>query len=424
MKFIHCADLHIDSPFKGISDVNPELRELLYQSTYQSFNNIVDLAIKEAVDCVVIAGDIYDSANRSVQAQLKFRDALKRLSDAGIASFIIHGNHDPLDSWSATLEWPENAFIFPGDRVETKQVARNGEVIAHISGISFPKRDVYENLALRFHRPEEAGLSLAERNLPHIGLLHANIGHTGHEPYAPCTVNDLVGRGIHYWALGHVHVASKLRESDPVIVYPGCSQSRHPGETGEKGCYLVTLEAGSDPDIRFVPTDIVRYQSDAVNISECASIDDVISSISAKCEDISKSMDGRHAVVRASLTGRTNLDAELRRGNTVNEITEHIREELEGRDPEIWLEKLSLDTAGTYNLESLRQGEDFIADIVAIYDELESGEGPMWEELEKRLEMLFANWQGQRYVEYPSKEEMLELIREARSTTLDEFLES
>ncbi|MFP4642433.1 MAG: exonuclease SbcCD subunit D [Dehalococcoidia bacterium] len=423
MKFIHCADLHIDSPFKGVSDVNPELRELLYQSTYQSFNNIVELAIKEAVDCVLIAGDIYDSANRSVQAQLKFRDGLNRLFDTGIPSFIVHGNHDPLDSWSATLEWPENAFIFPGDRVETKPVTRGGEVIAHISGISFPKRDVYENLALRFQNTEESGPSSAEKNVPHIGLLHANIGSTGHEPYAPCTVNDLVGKGIDYWALGHAHAASKLRESDPAIVYSGCSQSRHPGEVGQKGCYLVTLEPGAEPDIRFVPTDVVRYQFDTVDISDCTSLDDVISSVGTKCEDISGTMDGRHAVVRLSLTGRTNLDPELRKGNTTDEITERIREELEGRDPRIWLEKLILNTAGTYSLQSLRQGDDFVADVVAIYDEIESGEGQLWEELQERMETLFSNWQGQRYLEYPSKEEMLELIREARSATLDEFVE-
>jgi len=109
IKFIHCGDLHIDSPFKGISEIDPVLHDLLYRSTYESFNNIINLAIKEKVDCVLIAGDIYDSADKSLQAQLKFLEGLQRLSDDGIPSFVVHGNHDPLESWSATLEWPPDS---------------------------------------------------------------------------------------------------------------------------------------------------------------------------------------------------------------------------------------------------------------------------------------------------------------------------
>lgn len=415
VRFIHCADLHIDSPFKGISEIQPDLGELLCQSTYQSFSNIVNLAITEKVDCVLISGDIYDSADKSLQAQLKFRNGLDRLCKEGIPTFIVYGNHDPLNSWSATLEWPKSVFVFQGDKAERYPLLKNGEVIAQIYGISFPKRDIYENLALKFAR--------ADRDVPCIGLLHANIGtNTGHEPYCPCTVDDLSTKGMDYWALGHIHTHSILRASNPAIVYSGCSQSRNPREAGEKGCCLVTLEPGIDPDIQFIPTDVVRYESDVIDISGCLNLDEVISSIKGKCEEISTNMGECHAIIRLSLTGRTDLHAELCRGNNIEELSGDVRSYFEGRDPWIWLEKLILNTAGTYDLEALRKGNDFIADIISIYDGLEDTQNESWEGIQETLKVLFSNWQGQKYLEELSKEELLELAREARNLTLDKLI--
>jgi len=415
VRFVHAADLHIDSPFKGISEIHPDLGELLYQSSYQSFNNIVDLAIREKVDCVLISGDIYDSADKSLRAQLKFRDGLNRLSNKEIPTFIVCGNHDPLNGWSATLEWPENVLMFPGDRVECVPLQKKGEVIAQICGISFAKRDIYENLALKFPRVDE--------NVPCIGLLHTNVGtNTGHTPYSPCSVEDLSTRGMDYWALGHVHMHNILKTGNPAIVYPGCSQSRHPGETGEKGCCLVTLESGTAPDIQFIPTDSIRYKSEVVDIANCITIDDVISSIEEKCAEIVANMGERHALIRLSLTGRTDLHTELHKENIIGDIVERVREDFEERTPLIWLEKLILSTTGTYDLETLRRGNDFIADIVSIYDGLEDAESESWQEVQRSLATLFSNWQGGNYIEELSKDELLELAMEARGLTLDKLI--
>jgi len=415
VRFIHAADLHIDSPFKGISEIHPDLGELLYQSPYQSFNNIVDLAIREKVDCVLISGDIYDSADKSLRAQLKFRDGLNRLSNKGIPTLIVCGNHDPLNGWSSTLEWPKDVFIFPGDRVECVPLQKKGEVIAQICGISFAKRDIYENLALKFARMDE--------NVPCIGLLHTNIGtNTGHIPYSPCTVEDLSTKGMDYWALGHIHMHAILKTSNPAIVYPGCSQSRHPRETGEKGCCLVTLESGTDPHIQFIPTDSIRHKSDVVDIANCITVDEVISSIEEKCAEIATNMGERHALIRLSIVGRTDLHTELHKGNTVGDILGRVREDFEGRTPQIWLEKLILTTAGTYDLETLRSGNNFVADIVSIYDELEDAESKSWQEIQRTLAVLFSNWQGRNYIEELSKDDLLKLAREARGLTLDKLI--
>ncbi len=414
IRFIHCADLHIDSPFKGLSEIHPELKDLLYQSTFKSFNNIIDLAIKEAVDCVLISGDIYDGADKSLQAQIRFRNGLQRLSDADIPSFVIFGNHDPLDSWSATLEWPEGVKIF-GDEVEKVTLDKDGEVIAYVYGISFSKRDVYDNLALKF--------KIDDIDKPAIGLLHANIGeNTGHEPYAPASKEDLISKGIDYWALGHVHNYMIINESNPAIVYPGNSQARNPRETGTKGCCIVTLDPSGNCEVDFIATDVVRYKSDSLDVSGCSSIDDVMNSIKDKCEKIAGEMDGRHSMIRLSLTGRSDLHSELQRGDNLNDLLTEVREHLEGRDPWIWLERLKLNTAGTYDLDVLRKGSDFVADVISIYDELEDENNHDWDEIFHVMEPLFKTWQGQKYLEELSRKELLELAIGARNATLDKLV--
>lgn len=416
IRFIHCADLHIDSPFKGISETRPDIGKALQRATYESFHNIVDLALREQVDFVVIAGDVYDSADRSLRAQLKFRDELQRLSSRGIEVFLTCGNHDPLSGWSATLEWPEGVHTFSGDCVESHVVQKDGEPLARVCGISFRKRDVYENLARKFERIEDG--------IPCVGVLHATVGAvSGHEPYAPCGMDDLCGKGVVYWALGHVHARSLLREEDPAIVYSGCSQSRQPNERGEKGCYLVTLESGSAPSMEFVPTDVVRYCWEELDVSGCG-YDEAVARIEDRCGEIVQRMDGRHVVLRLTLTGRTALHGELQKVGAMDELLEQVRDRLSGRSPWVWLEKLVPGTAGAYDVEMLRRGDDFVADVISIFDELERGEGAEWEEMVERLDVVGRNWQGHRYVERLSKEELTDLIRQARTLTLDRVVRS
>jgi len=69
VRFIHAADLHLDSPFKGIKSLPAFIWEAIYQSTFQALTRLVDLAIKEQVDFICLAGDIYDGEDRSVKAQ-------------------------------------------------------------------------------------------------------------------------------------------------------------------------------------------------------------------------------------------------------------------------------------------------------------------------------------------------------------------
>lgn len=416
VRFIHCADLHLDTPFRGLSDVDADRGRALNQATFDSYSNIIDLAIREEVDFVVIAGDVYDSTDRSLRAQFRFRDGLRRLSDHGIRSFVAFGNHDPLNGWSNTLEWPDLTHVFGGKSVDVCQVTREGGTIATVHGISFPKEAVRDDLSALFEQPDGGA--------PSIAVLHANVGgDTGHLPYAPTTVEKLSSKGFSYWALGHVHSHRILKTDGPAIVYPGCSQSRQPNETGPKGCCLVTIQDSGAPDIRFVSTDTVRYHRGAVDVSGCASIDEIQRAITETCHSVAEAAEQRNLVVRLSATGRTSLQGELTRTGAFTDLAEAIRADLAAREPWIWLERLSPETRGSYDLDELRQQQDFAGDIVRVYSGLPGADADEMALLRNEVETDVLAGSVGKLLTPLTDEEFRHLAEQAMHRTLDMVVE-
>jgi DNA repair exonuclease SbcCD nuclease subunit len=406
-RFIHCSDLHIDSPFKGFSALHPEWAERLREAPLQSFLNIVDLAVREQVDAVIIVGDVFDGEDKSLQAQFKFRGGLQTLSDHHIPVFIAHGNHDPLNTWSSTLKWPEGVTVFPGNGVQSVPVVKEGRTLAHIYGTSFPERDVFDNLTQKFERQQDAGFAVA--------VLHANVGgHPDHDPYAPCAVEDLVARGMDYWALGHIHLREVLRESHPAIVYCGNSQGRHFKESGPRGCCLVTLNEGAVPDIQFHATDTIRFVESAVDVSACASLDAVVEEIVRQSKILLEQAEGRSLVVRQTLIGRTEVHALLRKGGTLESVRDETLRSFADRRSGLWLE-FRLQTRGAYDIDALKQGKDFIADLIALYD----GKTETLAECREPIKDLFQSWEGGYLLSELTDDELREVLFQARNLTLD-----
>lgn len=416
VRFVHCADLHLDTPFRGLSNVRPEVAKALNDATFHAFEKVVDLAIEEAVDFVVIAGDVYDSKDRSLRAQLRFRDGLTRLAECGIPSFVACGNHDPLNGWSHTLKPLESAHTFACTVVDGCQVFRDGEPIATVRGISFGRAEVKDDLAALFEAPDDG--------LPSIAVLHCNVGsNTGHEPYAPTTVAELSSKGFTYWALGHVHSYNVLKATDPAIVYPGCTQSRQPNETGAKGCCLVTLRDGHVPDIQFVATDTVRFFKADIDTGRCTSVDAIRDEAIGVVDSIAASADGRHVVARLTLTGRTPLQGELTRGETVSDLAESIRADLLAREEWVWIERLACETRAPYDVDQLRLQQDFAGDIVRAYSALlEAAPGEIVG-LQRELQKDVASSAPGKLVGQVTEEEFRKLAERAMHETLDLVLE-
>lgn len=409
-RFIHCSDLHIDSPFKKLDGVDDAMRTRLRNATSEAFANIVTLALNEKVDAVVIAGDVFDGEDKSLQAQFRFKRELERLSAAGIPAFIAHGNHDPLNSWSETLEWPQGVHVFSGTRVDAVPVERNGHTLARIYGISYPKKEVRDNLAPLFPEIDSAVVSVA--------VLHANVGgNSDHANYAPCKVEDLCGVAVDYWALGHIHAPQVLRDRHPAVVYSGNPQARFFREGGEKGCYLVTLEKDRAPDIVFHAVDAVRYVREEIDVTDCDTWNAVIAAVQEACRNRLAALAGRDLVAEWTLTGRTAMHRELQEVKKLAELREPVLTEFEGGTQKVWME-LESRTTGYYDLDALRQGKDFIADIISHYDSALDGDDlDAWQQV---LEPVFGGRGGR--LPAPSAGTLKEWIAQARDLTLDHLV--
>ncbi|MFD2670574.1 metallophosphoesterase family protein [Marinicrinis sediminis] len=261
--FLHAADLHLDSPFKGLQLEKSRLRQRLITASFESLNRLVETAIAKQVSFVLLAGDVFDLEDRSLRAQHALYQACARLGDAGISVYAIHGNHDPQDGAWLNLDWPETVHFFSAKQVEQVEIKdRHGDPIAAVSGISYPTRHVLDNLSSLFPVKDEQ-----ERRLYQIALLHAQVGTSAdHEPYSPCQLTDLTSKGYHYWALGHIHARQVLHE-DPYVVYPGNIQGRHRKEKDEKGCYVVHVDTDQSTRLEFVPLHAVQFGEMRVEVA-------------------------------------------------------------------------------------------------------------------------------------------------------------
>ncbi len=264
-KFLHAADIHLDSPLRGLERYDGCPADDVRRSARRAFANLVDLGIAESVAFVLIAGDLYDGDHTDFSACLFLQDQTLRLRDAGIPVFLIRGNHDAESQMTRHLKMPDNVKSFPTDQAGSFTLEK-WDVAIH--GQGFATRAVTENLANRYPR--------ADPGLFNIGLLHTCVeGREGHDAYAPCSLADLKARGYGYWALGHIH-QYELLANEPPIVFAGNLQGRHVRETGSKGAVLVEVDRGEVTRMSHRSLDVMRWAVEVVDASGAKTEDDLI----------------------------------------------------------------------------------------------------------------------------------------------------
>jgi DNA repair exonuclease SbcCD nuclease subunit len=329
-RFLHIADIHLDSPLKGLEAHVDAPVEEIRGATRRAFDNCIDLAIDEAVDFLLIAGDLYDVDWKDYNTGLFFANRMGKLHRAGIAVFIVSGNHDAANQITRTMPLPDNVTLFPAQKAQSIRLDSLG-VIIH--GRSYPSRAMTENLALQY--------PLRQPGYFNIGLLHTSLtGRQGHEEYAPCTVDDLHSRGYDYWALGHVHKREIVAE-DPWIIFPGNIQGRHIRETGAKGATLVTVVDGRITDVREHELDVLRWTGCEVDLSHCDTAPSIHAAVRQAFETEHAEADGRPLALRLILTGQCPVHTLLL------ERTAQWTEEFRGIGAglgNIWLEKVTFQT--------------------------------------------------------------------------------
>ena len=432
-RFLHTGDLHLDSPFVGLTTDAPEsVSAILREATLDSWAAIVALALEEHVDFFLVAGDAFENANRTLRGQLRFRDGLADLARAGIPSFVVTGNHDPESGWGPSVAWPDLTHRFPSDRVEGRAVMRGGEEIARVYGIGYRVRDVTTNLAAKFHR--EPGVPFA------VGLLHANVGgDTSAGNYAPCTITDLRTADMDYWALGHIHRHRIVSPARPTAVYCGNPQGRDPGETEPRGCYVVTVDDAGKIHPEFHPTDVVRWQLLEVPIDGLADEESLVERVAASVDE-ARSAAERSIVARVRLVGRGPLHRSLLRPGVVADVLTLARERLGEAAPFAWVESVHDETRLELDLDERRLADDFFGDVLrrfaaarraleatggtdggAANEVAPEGAAVISEELEGVLDGLFTNERARRYLrdKKPSRADLARMLAAAEALVAD-----
>ncbi len=408
--FIHAADLHLGSPFRSLAKAPDAVRERLREAAFVALRGLVDAAKREKADFIVLSGDLYDAADRSLRAQLRLQRSIAELTEHGIEVFAVHGNHDPESGRQAKLDPPPGFFVFGSDEVSCLPAhTRNGEVAAHVYGISYPNAAVTDNLALRFEKKEGAAF--------HIAVLHANVdGDPAHDNYAPCRLEELVASGFDYWALGHVHHRRVLHEY-PHVVYSGNLQGRSIRETGGKGAYVVKVSATGEVGMRFLDVADALWQEAVVSIEGIESEQALKDKLLETVDELRASSEGRPVVARLRLEGRGALHERLIEPSVAEEWLTELRDWTglpDGAEGDwLWLESLSIRSSGKRRLETEAEEDGFVGELLRVGLEASEDEEQSLTLFKESLDSLRKQLSLRNWIDSRSHGERAEWIRQA-----------
>lgn len=333
MKFLHCADIHLDSPLRGLARYEGAPVDEIRGATRSAFENVIDLAVEESVSAVVIAGDMYDGNRDDFNTAMFLQRRFGRLRDEGIPVVIVYGNHDAANEITRRLRPPDNVTVLPHDHAATVELADAG-IAFH--GQSYATKAVDHDLSAHYPAPRSGLLN--------VGVLHTSLaGHEGpHARYAPCTETALADHGYQYWALGHVHERYETRRDGSWIVYPGNVQGRHARELGPKGATLVSYDADQVTAVEHRTLDTVRWARCEVDATDVGDPDELTNRGNDALRVLADDADGRLLAARVVFTGATAAADELLRYRPTWEA--QLRADAAGAGGRVWIEKVELGT--------------------------------------------------------------------------------
>jgi exonuclease SbcD len=409
MRFLHCADIHLDSPLRGLERYEGAPVEEVRGATRRAFENMVQLALRERVDFVVIAGDLFDGDWPDFNTGLFFAKGMAQLGESGIAAYVLRGNHDAASKLTRSLPLPKNVHLFP-DRAPKTFTDDNLGLAIH--GQSFATAAVIEDLA--------AGYPGAVPGCFNVGVLHTSLtGRPGHDSYAPTTGQVLRAKGYDYWALGHVH-AREIVSRDPWVVYPGNIQGRHIREQGLKGCELVTVEDGN-VSTEQVALDVLRWSELAIDATGMPDLDALFDRVSTAVRSGLAQADGRIVGLRIRVGGAGVLHRELSARS--EEVVQQLRAvALDASGGGAWLEKVELRVRPPVDIDRLAAGDDpvglLVRELKALaqdQDKLNAFAGEALKELKQKLP---ADLSMEEDLRLDAPDVLNELLREAQDELL------
>lgn len=257
MKFLHCADIHLDSPFSSVSPTEAGRRRTELRSDLSS---AVLYAKTEGCKLFLIAGDLFDDAFVTKDTMEMLFHEFSSFPDC---TFVISpGNHDPYYDRSpyALTVWPDNVHIFTSSALSYVDIPGTN---VRVYGYAFTSDTCTTPPLAGFHVEDETKLNLL--------VAHGEVG-VPLSVYAPISENDLAQSGFSYAALGHIHKAEEPKKvGSTTYAYSGCIEGRGFDETGYKGALVgeITKDALSVRPVRFCKH---RYEICSVDITGAGSL--------------------------------------------------------------------------------------------------------------------------------------------------------
>ncbi|SEO69526.1 DNA repair exonuclease SbcCD nuclease subunit [Amphibacillus marinus] len=392
IKFIHTADLHLDSPFKGMNTLPAALYDQLKKSTFAVLDRLVKLAIEEAVDFIIIVGDLFDETVQSVYAQIQFLKACQRLEQANIAVYLSYGNHDYRQVNQSLLQYPDNTHLFIQGDVEEKIFKKNEQTIVSIQGFSYLERALLADKTSEFKKHPGATYF--------IGMLHGSTGQSDHhDRYAPFQLQQLKTKGFDYWALGHIHLRQQLTK-EPPIVYPGNTQGRSTKETGEKGCYVVKIDK-HEAQLQFKPLHSVRFEQLEIDVSTCNQLDQFYLLLSQTIKTLSCDK----VIISIKLCNVSyELEAAYYSG-AIAELIEVLNDAVEATQNWCWIRAVELEHKDNESHALLTGQDPFSLELADNFNQID------WLTISSEL---WQHKQARRFLTELSLEEKLELTEQAK----------
>lgn len=409
MRFLHCADIHLDSPLRGLERYEGAPVDEVRGATRRAFENLIQTALRERVDFVVIAGDLYDGDWPDFNTGLFFAKGMAQLGEAGIAVYLARGNHDAASRLTRVLPLPSNVHLFPDTEAGS---FIDDQLGLAVHGQSFATAAVLEDLAANYPTALPGHFNL--------GVLHTSLGgRPGHDGYAPTSEALLRAKGYDYWALGHVH-AREIVATEPWIVFPGNTQGRHIRERGMKGCELVTVEDGRVTTER-VALDVLRWARASIDTSGIEDLDALLERTVTEIRTEQGRADGRILGLRLRLQGTGALHGEI--AGRPQLVTEQLRAvALDASGGEVWVEKVEFRLRPALDLERLAEGDDPVGMLLRELRSLAAEPGALAElaqdalkELRQKLPGELAQEQSLRF-DQPAV--LQEILGEAEATLL------
>ncbi|WP_067729820.1 metallophosphoesterase family protein [Oceanobacillus damuensis] len=400
ISFIHAADLHLDSPFKGLINTPDSIFKEIRESTFKALERLVETAIEKEVDFILLAGDLFDNEKQSLKAQIRLRRAFEKLQQYKINVYLSYGNHDYIKGNIYPVTYPENVFVFPEEKISHFIFEKNNQPMAQIYGFSYENRSVLERKAEEY--------KISNSTIPfHIAMLHGSVlNNTEHDVYAPFQLTDLLKENFDYWALGHIHQREILKNSPP-IVYPGNIQGRNRKETGEKGCYHVVLNK-HHAELSFVPLQSIQFNSITLDVSECEQIHDLEKLI----------LDGLTEKEFPQLLDMTLVSNDKRIKDWENEklleeIIDLVNETIKNGRHWQFIFRVTVNVKQQFDENELFKGKHFFGELSRHFKE---------DPIKPYLSDLYQHRQARKYLDTLSEEEEKEIKEEAKQLLFNELL--